>query len=203
MSPIWGASYARGLRLAKAGCSLPYIDALPGRERFYQVDLYVKQLGGYFESYAVDEGSSTVYALALRVGTDLSRGAIITRRDVIPPWPEHYIDWDYEPEDVLPKHLLEYYAGLVDSRLPSVLNERELLNRGRPVEGLLCGRAWAPIPASWSRERPAMAKIVLVDGSGVPVRAPIELTIFTVKRPKHQMRESAVSGDWETARKSG
>jgi hypothetical protein len=48
-----------------------------------------------------------------------------------------------------------------------------------------------------------MAEIVLVDGSGVPVRAPIELTIFTVKRPKHQMRESAVSGDWETARKSG
>jgi len=203
MSRIWDASYARGLRLAKAGCSLPYLDALPGRERFHQRALYVSQLGGYIESYAIDWGDSTGYAIALRVGTDLSRGAIITGRRLVPPWPDHEINWDCDPEGVLPKSKLQDFAEIVESRLPGVMNEGRLLYRGRPVEGLWCGRVWTPIPASSPRDRPAMAEIILVDGSGGRVRAPIQLTICRGRRDASRMRESTVSRDLETGRVSG
>lgn len=204
MNQHWGASYARGLRLKKEGFPLPYVDALPGRERFHQRGLYIREVGGYIVSYAIDEGASTVYSIALRVGTDLSRGAIITHYRVIPPWPEHDIDWDwaYDPAGVLPDKLREDYGGLVDSRLPNILNERRSLYRGRPVDGLLCGRAWAPIPASYPRETPAIAKIIVVDGSGMPVCVRIELTIYRTERAKKLMRESKVSRDLETAPKS-
>lgn len=196
MKRIWSASYVRGLRLAKAGCSLPYLDALPGRERFYQRNLYVSQIGGYIESFAVDRGNSTGYVLALRVGTDHSR-AIITSYELVPPWPDHNIDWSYDPEDVLPKSKLQDYAGLLESRLPNILNERRLLRQGRPVQGLLCGVAWTPIPVSSPRDRPAMAEIVVTDGSGARVCAPIQLTICTAIRQKYRTRDSTVSRELE------
>jgi hypothetical protein len=197
MNRPWDASYARGLRLAKAGCSLPYLNALSGGEHSCLRKLYVTQVGGYIESFAIDWGTSTGYVLALRVGTDLSCGAIITGHDVVPPWPDHEIDWGYDPEDVLPKSRMEEFEGLLKSNLPSILNDRRLLRPGHPVEGLLCGRAWAPIPASTPRERPAMAEITIFDGSCAPVREPIPLTIYTVKRQKCRTRESTVSRELE------
>jgi hypothetical protein len=190
MNRIWRASYARGSRLAKTGCPLPYLNALPGRERFHQRKLYVCQLGGYIESYAIDWGTSTGYAIALRVGTDLSCGAVITDYWLELPWPDHHIDWAYHPENVLPKSRLHEYAELVESKLPDVLNERRLLSREHPVEGLLCGYAWTPIPASCLRDRPATAQIVLVDDSGRRVRAPIQLTTYRPPQQKGRMRES-------------
>jgi hypothetical protein len=196
MNRAWSASYARGLRLAKAGCSVPYLNALPGRDRSYLRKLYVSQIGGYIESYAIDWGTSTGYVLALRIGTDYSR-AIITSYELIPPWPDHEIDWDYDPEDLLPKSKLQGYAGLLKPRLPSILNERKLLSCGRPVKGLLCGRAWAPIPVSSQRDRPAMAEIIIVGGSGIRVCAPIQLTIYTAIRQKRRTRDSKVSRELE------
>ncbi|HLW97161.1 MAG TPA: hypothetical protein VKR82_00835 [Candidatus Acidoferrales bacterium] len=192
MNRPWDASYAHGLRLAEAGCSLPYLDSLPGREHFYQRKLYVSKVGGYIESYAIDWGTSTGYVLALRVGTDYSR-AIITRYELVPPWPDHEIDWGYDLEDVLPESKLQDFEGLLESRLPSILNERRLLRQGRPVEGLLCGVAWTPIPASSPRDRPAMAEIFLIDGSGAPARETIQLTICTAIRQKRRTRDSTAS----------
>jgi len=196
MNRAWSASYARGLRLANAGCSVPYLNALPGRDRSYLRKLYVSQVGGYIESYAIDWGTSTGYVLALRVGTDYPR-AIITSYELIPPWPDHEIDWDHNPEDVLPKSKVKCYAGLLKPRLPSILNERKLLYRGCPVKGLLCGRAWTPIPATSPRDRPAMAEITVVDGAGIRVSAPIQLTIYTAIRQKCRTRDSKVSRELE------
>jgi hypothetical protein len=197
MNHFWNASYAQGVRLAKAGCHLPHLNALPGKDRFYLRKLYVSQVGGYLESYAIDWGTSTGYVLALRVGTDHSR-AIITSYQLVPPWPDHEIEWGLDPEDVIPRSKLQDFEGLLESRLPSILNERRLLRQGRPVQGLLCGIAWTPIPVSSPRDRPAMAEITIVDGSGAPVREPIQLTIYTAIRRKCRTRDSTVSRELET-----
>ena len=193
MNQIWGASYAEGVRLAGGGCALPYLDALRGKEHFYQRAMYVEEIGGYLESYAIDRGESTGYAIALRVGTDRARGAIVTCRELVLPWPDHSIDWNYDPEDVLPKGKLNDYGKLLESRLPAVLNERRLLNRGVPVEGLLCGCSFSPIPESFRRDSPAMAKIILVDDSGVRVHSSIQLTILTPRRQRGRMRDRTSS----------
>src|ERR1700680_3785 len=113
MNRICKASYARGVRLSKAGCSLPYLDALPGKELFDQRALYVCQLCGYFDSYAIDFGAATGYVIALGVGTDRTRGAIVIRHDLLLPWPDHGIEWGYEPQDLLPKDRVSDYGRLV------------------------------------------------------------------------------------------
>lgn len=198
MNPIWAASYTRGIRLAEEGCPLPYLDALPGRDRFYRRDLYVSQVAGYIESYIIDEGPHTAYAIALRVGTDLPSGAIITDYTLIPPWSDHLINWDYEPRDVLPDYKLHDYSALVkSSRLPGVLNDRENLYRGRAVEGLLCGRAWKPIPESCLGHMSAMMEIIL-ECSGKSVRAPLELVMYGPTRQKYGTREYKRSKSLET-----
>jgi hypothetical protein len=182
MNRIWGASYPRGMRLCKAGCSLPYLDALPGKALFRQRALYVNQLNGYFESYVIDFGMDTAYVIALRIGTDRAGGAIVVSYDLVLPWPDHEIEWGYDPRDLLPKHRVNEYGRLVESRLPAVLDERRLLSRGRPVEGLVCGYAWTPIPASCLRDRSATAEIVLVDDSDRCARSPVQLTICSLER---------------------
>jgi hypothetical protein len=48
------------------------------------------------------------------------------------------------------------------------------------VEGLLCGRTLARIPASHPRGSPAMAEIILINDAGVRVRSPI---VLAVSRP--------------------
>lgn len=191
MNPIWKASYQRGIRLAKAGCALPHLDRLPGRSHSYQRSLYVNELGGYFESYAIDEGASTGYALALRIGTERGCGAIVTDFRFVSPWPEHLISWDCDPEGVLPQYRQHLYKHLAVSRLSAVLNERKFLRRGGPIEGLLCGRASAPIPSSAPREAPALAEISLVDDSGEWVRARIHLTIYCARTEDRSNTETA------------
>lgn len=182
MNRICKASYTRGVRLSKAGCLLPYLDALPGKELFRQRALYVCQLGGYFDSYAIDYGTATGYVIALGVGTDLTRGAIVIGHDLRLPWPDHEIEWGYAPRDLLPKERVNDYGKLSESRLPAVLDERRLLARGRPVEGLLCGYAWAPVPATCPRDRPVTAEIILVEDSGALARSLVKLTIYTSVR---------------------
>jgi hypothetical protein len=196
MNPIWGASHARGVHLAKWGCSLPFLDALPAREGAERCKLHVWPLGGYIESYAIDWGANTAYLVALRIGTELSRTVIHDFR-LVPPWPDHKIDWDYDLEGIVPKGTFRTHERLVRSRLRSVLIDGRLLYRGVPVEGLLCGRAWAPIPESWTRDTPATAEIVLVDDAGTEVRAPIKLRLYRVKRQNGQMRKTTAAQDWE------
>jgi hypothetical protein len=175
---VWGASYDRGVRLSKAGCSLPYLNALPGRGSFHQRSLYLCQLDGYFDSYAIDFGMNTAYVIALRVGTGRTRGAIILSYELVLPWPDHEIEWGYDPREWLSKSKIDIYGKLSESRLPAVLDERRLLSRGRPVEGLLCGYACTPIPASRRRDGFAVAEMVLVEDSGTCARSPVQLTIY-------------------------
>jgi hypothetical protein len=191
MSRVWEASYERGVRLVKAGYTLPYLQALPGEKQFHQRGLYVSQLGGYVESIAVDDGFNTGYVVALRVGTNRSAGAVIASYEFVQPWPDQEIEWQCEPEDVIPQSKLHIYKKLMRSRLTSVLNEGRLLNRGRPVDGLLCGIASTPIPPNSDRIRPAWAEITLVDDSGKRVTSLIELAIHSNVRERDARRNAS------------
>ncbi len=159
--------------------STPLSSELPGRESFHQRAIYVHQVRGDFASYAIDFGKATGYVIALRVGTDRARGAIVTSYALDPPWPGHEIQWGYHPDDLLSWCFVPDYSKLFESNLPGVLDQRRLLSRGRPVEGLLCGFAWDPIPAAKLGSGFAMAEIALVEDSGRRARSVVQLKILS------------------------
>jgi hypothetical protein len=86
--------------------------------------------------------------IALRLCTDRPSGTVIDHWDFEPPWPDHDMVWDFEPEDIIPKEHQDEYKKLFKSRLMKVLNGGYLIGRGHPVEGLLCGASFQPIAES-------------------------------------------------------
>jgi hypothetical protein len=162
--------------LVAAGCPLDYPDALPGYSAARGKSFFAEQLAGYAESRVYLLGPlHTGYLIALRLGTNRPSGTIISEWSFEPPWPDLQICWDYERTDIIPDGHREAYAGLFASRLMGVLNERRLLRRGYPVEGLLCGCSHQPIPESGDRS--VFAKLTLVDDAGNTVSLRIPLTV--------------------------
>jgi hypothetical protein len=80
------------------------------------------------------------------------------------------------------------YRHLLESRLPAVLNDRYLLARGRPVKGLLCGRAYQPIPEGIDVCKPVDATLSLTDDTGKTVALRIRLTVDRSMAPKQTVR---------------
>jgi hypothetical protein len=174
--PIWAASYELGVELAAAGCPLDYLDALRDDSAAAGKSFWAKQLCGYAESCVYVLGESlTGFVIGLRLGTSRGGGTIITEWNFVPPWPEHHICWDYQPTDIIPKPGLGNYRSVLDSRLPGILNERRMLRRGYPVEGLLCGYSDQPVPESG--EGLVSGKLRLVDENGNIVSLSLDLRI--------------------------
>ena len=167
---IFPASHKRGVTLMAAGCPLDYPKDLPGPS------FRAEQLAGYTESRVYALGPlQTVYVIGLRLETDRSTGTVISEWSVVPPWPNDLVEWGYEPRDIIPNGDMGAYRSLLDSRLMGVLNERRLLRRGYPVEGLLCGRSCQSIPESGDNR--VSARLTLVDdrGNWVPLRIALEV----------------------------
>lgn len=171
-SRIIGGSYERAERLIEAGCPIDNLDDLP-RHSFR-----AEKLLGYVESCVYAFGPrSTGYVIALRLRTDRASGTIIRGWRFEPPWPDHFIDWDYEPEDVIPRKHLDVYKSLLESRLMGVLNEGRLIRRGYLVDGVLCGRSYQPIGES--RHGVVSAKLTLVDDLETQSHLCINLNVDT------------------------
>jgi hypothetical protein len=189
---IFAASYERGIQLIAAGCPLDFPEALPGHSAAQHKPFRAEQLRGYAESrvYPISP-LQTKYLIGLRLGTDRPSGTIITEWSFVPPSPNQLINWDYEPQDIIPEGQREAYAGLLESRLMDVLNDHRLLRRGYPVAGLLCGYSSQPIPESG--EGFVYGKVILVDDIGNKVALPIALTVI---------RPPTRAGRWSQARKS-
>lgn len=185
---IFGASYERGVELKAAGCPLDYLDVLAHseakRKRFR-----VKEITGYAETCVFVFNPQRIgFAIALALDTDRSAGTIITNWTFEPPWPNHQISWDYEPQDIIPERHLEAYKSLLKSRLTEVLNDRRLLRRGYPVRGLLCGCAFQPIPEPG--DGAVSGELVLVDDIGNVVATRINLAVVrpAASRRVHRVR---------------
>ncbi len=176
---IFAASHERGIALMAAGCPLDYPEALPGHSAAARKPLRVKQLAGYTESRVYALGPLvTAYLIGLHLGTDRPSGAVISEWSFVPPWEDHLVSWDYEPLDIIPKGQQGDYRDLLDTRLMGVLNERRLLRRGYPVEGLLCGCSSQQVPEA--RDGLVSAQLNLVDDRGNTVALRIAMTVIRV-----------------------
>jgi|ERR1700722_2811844 len=173
---IWAPCYERGVELAAAGCPLDYLDALRGDPAAGGKSFWAKQLRGYAESCVYLLGESlTGFVIGLHLGTHRGAGTVIKHWNFVPPWPEHRICWDYAATDVIPKHALGNYRSVLDSRVPGILNERRMLRRGYPVEGLLCGYSNQPVP--YPGEGLISGKLRLIDENGKVVSLSLDLRI--------------------------
>jgi hypothetical protein len=115
--------------------------------------------------------------IALRLGTDRPAGAVITEWSFAPQWQDDLISWDYEPRDIIPERQRAAYASVLDSHLMvGVLNEHRLLKRGYPIDGLVCGCSYQPIPESG--DSLMHGKFTLVDDRGNTVALRIALTVI-------------------------
>jgi len=171
------ASYRRGVELVAAGCPLDYLDALRGDSSAGGKSFWAEQLPGYAESRAYVLGASlTGFVIGLRLGTNRGSGTEIAQWNFVPPWPEHHIDWNYKPTDIIPNLDLGSYRDVLHSRLLKILNDRCLLRPGYPVEGLLCGYSNQPI--SESGEGLKSGKLTLADNKGNEVSLRIDLRIY-------------------------
>ncbi len=182
---IFAASHQRGVELAAAGCPLDSLDALADRSAPERKLFRAEQLAGYAETRVYLFGPlHTGFLIGLRLGTDRPSGTVITEWSVKPPWPGHAICWDYEARDFIPKRDLKDYTELLDSRLMGVLNERRKLRRGYPVDGLLCGYSYQPVPES--ADPKVSAKLTLVDDIGNHVAVGINLVVVRPVRSPSQ-----------------
>ena len=174
---ILAASYERGVELAAAGCPLDYLDALRGDSAFGSKSFWAKQLPGYAESRTYVLGPSlTGFVIGLRLGTNCGSGTEIAQWNFVPPWPEHHIDWNYDPTDIIPKLDLGSYRSVLDPRLLKILNGRSMLRRGYPVEGLLCGFSDQPVREPGNGL--VSGKLRLVDENGNVVTLGIDLRVY-------------------------
>lgn len=134
-----------------------------------------------------------VYVIAVGLETDHA-GIIIDDWSFEPPWQNQVISWDYAPLDVIPRSELGGYRHLLDSRLMDVLNDRRLLRRGGPVEGLLCGCAFQEVPEF---ARYAMGKLTLTDEAGNVVSTRIKLK--NIRLPDLS-KKRIITGSWGLTR---
>lgn len=170
---IFAASYERGKELIAAGCPLDYLEALPRHSAARPKSFRAEQLSGYVESRVYALGpKQTGYVIGLRLGTDRPSGTIIADWKFVPPWLDQEICWEYDG-DIIPEEQRGAYRGLLKSHLIDVLNNRRMLRRSHPVEGLLCGCSSQPIPESG--KGPVSGKLTLFDSVGNKVALRISL----------------------------
>jgi len=181
---IFADSYERGIELIAAGCPLDFPGALARRSAGQRKTFRAQQLGGYAESciYALGE-LQTGYLIGLRLQTDRPGGTVISDWSFVPPWEDHIVIWEYEPRDIIPDGQREAYRNLLDdSRLTGVLNERRLLRRGYPVEGLVCGCSAQPVTKRG--EGFVYSQLTLVDDRGNKATLRIAMTVIPrIARP--------------------
>jgi hypothetical protein len=167
---------------------------LPGHSAAGQKPLRAEQLAGYIESCVhFFTPTHQGYWIGLRLSTDCAAETTIAEWSFVPPWPDIPIFWDSEPRDVIPKLHLGAYRHLLDSPLMAVLNDRRLLRRGYPVEGLLCGYSYQPIPETGDRS--VSAKLNFVDDKGNTAALSVTLAVVGPRKTRSiDMARLAVRG---------
>jgi hypothetical protein len=174
---VFAASHERGIKLMAAGCPLDYPEALPFHSVARRKPFRARQLDGYVESRVYALGPLvTAYLIGLHLGTDRPSGTVISEWSFVPPWKDHLVSWDYEPLDIIPKGQRGDYKSVLDSPLMGVLNERRLLRRGYPVEGLLCGCSAQPVEEAG--DGLVSAQLTFVDDRGNTIALRIALTVI-------------------------
>ena len=187
LNTMIAASRRWARELIAAGCPIHDPNAITRRTAAERNRFRVEQLDGYAQSIAYVFPTQVLYVIGVRLGTERASGTVLTDWGFQPPWPNHVTCFDYEAEDVIPQADHGSYRHLFDSRLMGVLNERRLLRRGEPVEGLLCGLSYQPVPESCGRS--VSAKLTFLDDIGnraelVAKMAVVRLRVRTNLQPR-------------------
>lgn len=188
----FGASRERAVKLMAAGCPIDYPDALVLNSASRRQSFHVEQPLGYGDSRVYKFGGLDAgWVIPLRLRTDRPSGTVIRGWDLELPDENHAINWDCEPEEVIPKKDWEDYQHLFKSRLRRVL-EGHLIRRGSPVEGVLCGRSYQQIEES----SPGFlsARLSFTDDLGTTVSLPIQMNVLKLKLKLKQSSASRVPG---------
>ena len=173
-NPFFAASYESGVELMAAGCPLDYPDALPHQS------FRVEQLPGYGDSRVYELGPfDTGWVIPVGLRTDRQSGTIISHVNFEHPWQHHDIDWECEPEDIIPEKDQVDYKHLFKSRLKGGRNQHRLIRCGCPVEGILCGRLVQPI-GEYSHGF-ISAKLSVTDDLGNTVPLSMKLSLFRLR----------------------
>jgi hypothetical protein len=181
----YSASYECARRLLAAGIPLEYIEDLPRKAGARGNRLHISPLGGSCSSRVLDLKDETVkYLIAVRLSTNVSAGVVITNWAITMPW-DHYINWEYDPLDIIPVEDQPSYQRLFNGRLSAVLNNKLHISSGRPVDGLLCGCApFSSIPKSTPRGSIVHVQLSLTVDSGEVYSQDIEMLVDRrAKRP--------------------
>jgi len=169
--PIWAPSNERGLKLQAANCPIDYLGALPCQS------FRAEELAGYLSRIYALGPLETRYVIPIHFDTVDRLGKIITDVRFELPWLNHDIDWNCEPEEIIPPEHHNEYKSLFKSPVRKVLNDRFRIRRGHPVEGLLCGRSYQPIGESANGV--ISGKFIFTDDQGATVPLCIALNIDT------------------------
>jgi hypothetical protein len=174
----FSASYECARRLLAAGIPLDYIEGLPRKVGARRNRLHISPLGGTCSSRVLDLKDETVkYLIAVRLSTNVSAGIVITNWSTTMPW-DHYINWEYDPVDIVPVEDQPSYQRLFDGRLSAVLNNKLHISSGRPIDGLLCGCApFSSIPKSTPVGSIVHAQLSLTVDSGEVYSQDIEIVV--------------------------
>lgn len=181
-NPILAASHQSVVELMAAGCPVDYPDALRTSSDVQRKPFRAEPLPGYIESRAYAYLNQTDFVFALRLRTDDSRGTLITDCRFLPPSEDPFINWDYEPQDLIPRKHQDEFKSLLRSNLMDLVTEGRLLRRGYPADCLLCARLFKGIRDT--SQGYAYVELVLTDefGNNVPVR--IDLRIDRLSLPR-------------------
>ncbi len=93
---------------------------------------------------------------------------------------------DSDPSEFVPATDLGSYRELLDSPLFGILNERRVLRRGTPIQGLLCGYSYQPVPEISGPF--ASAKLSLKDDVGSQIVLRINMAVVRLYRTESQTR---------------
>ena len=97
-NPICAASHERMVKLEAAGCQIDFPDALP------RLSFRVEELDGFVPSRVYELGKLEAgYVIAFRVGHRSSIRLPSRTGHFRPPWPDHVIDWNYKPKEIIPE----------------------------------------------------------------------------------------------------
>jgi hypothetical protein len=191
-NPICSASYEHAIELMAGGCPIYHPEALPHYSAAIRQSLRAELLPGYILSRVYEIGLlDTGYVIPLRLATDRSV-TIISDWSFESPWKEPFIDWECEPEEIIPKKYYDGYRSPVHSRLMEALHRGCLIRRGRPVDRLLCGRSIQPMGASSYGVR--SAELSLTDDLGYTVRLCIDLDLCRLSNSSANRRPVGAAG---------
>jgi hypothetical protein len=141
-------------------------------------DVLICQFGGVDESSAfdLDCGHGTGYMLSLHVAVDLPRFKI-WRWELDLPWEDPQFQWLADPAEYSSVEEMYQFSSTLKYPRAEVVNHRHELQRGRGLDGLLLGRGYESIPASYRHGATVTASLILTDDMNHDFVTPVQLWV--------------------------